>query len=144
MSIENKVDYIMNYMYYNDILLPDKYKKLSYNDKFLKLYEDELKAIIEKKEEPIKRTIKEKDEPKKKLSQYKALENGNMRTEYKEENIMKGRSDLKKKGEKYEVETELNVRKGLEPKVKLALMKSIITELNNNFDDYEFFYKKKN
>ena len=144
MSIENKVDYIMNYMYYNDILLPDKYKKLSYNDKFLKFYEDELKDIIEKKEEPIKRTIKEKEEPKKKLSQYKALENGNMRTEYKEENIMKGRSDLKKKGEKYEVETELNVRKGLEPEVKRALMKSIITELNNNFDDYEFFYKKKN
>jgi hypothetical protein len=58
--------------------------------------------------------------------------------------IMKGCSDLKKKGDKYQVETELNVKEGLEPKVKLALIKSIIIELNNNFNDYEFFYKIKN
>jgi hypothetical protein len=63
---------------------------------------------------------------------------------YDEGEIMKGCSDLKKKGDKYEVETELNIKEGLEPKVKLALIKSIIIELNNNFNDYEFFYKEKN
>jgi hypothetical protein len=65
--------------------------------------------------------------------------------EYKESNIMKGRSDLKKKSNgKYEVETELNIKEGLEPKVKIAFVKSIIEELNKNFNDYEFFYQKKN
>lgn len=50
---------------------------------------------------------------------------------YKESNIMKGRSDLKKtKSGKMAVETELNVRKNLEPKVKRALKKSIIEEVN--------------
>jgi hypothetical protein len=53
--------------------------------------------------------------------------------EYKEGNIMKGRSDLKKKGDKYEVETELNVKKGLEPKVKRALKKSVNEELERGF-----------
>jgi hypothetical protein len=52
---------------------------------------------------------------------------------YEEGNIMKGRSDLKKKGDKYEVETELNVRKGLEPKVKRALKKSVNEELERGF-----------
>jgi hypothetical protein len=50
--------------------------------------------------------------------------------EYKEEEIMKGKSDLKKVGDKYAVETELNIKKGLEPKVKRALKKSVDKELN--------------
>lgn len=48
----------------------------------------------------------------------------------KEKNIMKGRSDLKKVGNKYSVDTELNIRKGLEPKVKRALKTSVINELD--------------
>jgi len=51
--------------------------------------------------------------------------------EYKQGNISKSRSDLKKnKSGKYEVETKLKVKKGLEPKVKRALKKSIIDEVN--------------
>jgi hypothetical protein len=57
--------------------------------------------------------------------------------EYKESNIMKGRSDLKKKGDKYEVETELNIKEGLEPKVKRALKKSIIDETNKKIKNYK-------
>ena len=49
---------------------------------------------------------------------------------YKESNLMKARSDLKKKGDKYGVETEMNIKKGLEPKVKRALKKSIDEELD--------------
>lgn len=51
---------------------------------------------------------------------------------YKESNIMKARSDLKKKGDKYEVETEMNVRKGLDKKVKSALKKSVISQLDKS------------
>lgn len=49
---------------------------------------------------------------------------------YKESNLMKARSDLKKKGDKFAVETEMNIKKGLEPKVKKALKKSIDEELD--------------
>jgi hypothetical protein len=64
---------------------------------------------------------------------------------YKEINLIKGRSDLKKnKNGKYSVDTEMNFKEGLEPKVKRALINSIIEELNKNFDCYEFFYQKKN
>ena len=49
---------------------------------------------------------------------------------YKEQNIMKGRSDLKKKGDKYTIDTILNVKKGLDDKVKRALKKSVIEELD--------------
>lgn len=38
----------------------------------------------------------------------------------------------------------MNVRKGLGPKAKKALIHTIIEELNKNFDEYEFFYQKKN
>jgi hypothetical protein len=72
---------------------------------------------------------------------------GNKKTikTYKESNLMKGRYDLKKnKSGKYSVDTEMNIKKDLEPKVKRALIKSIIEELNKNFDCYEFFYQKKN
>lgn len=51
----------------------------------------------------------------------------------KESNIMKARSDLKKKGTTYSVDTEMNVKKGLEPKVKRALKKSVDMELERNF-----------
>ena len=55
---------------------------------------------------------------------------GRPKKEYKEEEIMKGSSELKKIGDKYNVETELNIKKGLEPKVKRALKKSVDEELN--------------
>lgn len=49
----------------------------------------------------------------------------------KEANIMKGRSDIKKnENGKFSVDTEINVKKGLAPKVKKALKKSVITELD--------------
>lgn len=51
---------------------------------------------------------------------------------YKESNIMKARSDLKKKGDKYTVDTEMNVRKGLDKKVKSALKKSVISQLDKS------------
>lgn len=58
----------------------------------------------------------------------------NKKKTYKESNIMKGRSDLKKKTNgKYEVETELNIKKGLEPKVQRALKKSVNEELTKGF-----------
>jgi hypothetical protein len=63
---------------------------------------------------------------------------------YKEENIMNCLSDLKKKGNKYSVNTEFNINNDIDDKVKRALIKSIIEELNKNFDEYEFFYQKKN
>ena len=50
--------------------------------------------------------------------------------EYKEENIMKAHSELKKDKEtgKYQVETEMNIKEGLDKKTKTALQKSIIEE----------------
>lgn len=45
-------------------------------------------------------------------------------------NIMKARSDLKKKGDKYTIDTEMNIKKGLDKKIKSALKKSIVTELD--------------
>lgn len=53
---------------------------------------------------------------------------------YKESNLMKGRSDLKKKGDKYTVDTELNIKKGLDGKVKKALKKSVIQELDKKIE----------
>lgn len=59
--------------------------------------------------------------------------------------LMNCKSELvKKPNGKYTVDTEINIKKDLEPKVKRALIKSIIGELNNVFDDCEFFYKEKN
>ena len=49
---------------------------------------------------------------------------------YKQGNLMKARTDLKKSGDKYAVETVMNVKKGLEPKVKKALKKSVVEELD--------------
>lgn len=48
-------------------------------------------------------------------------------------NIMKARSDLKKKGDKYEITTDMNVRKGLGPKAKKALKESVNKALNKEF-----------
>ncbi len=44
--------------------------------------------------------------------------------------IMKGKSELIKKGKKMSVETELDIKKGLQKKVKNALRKSIIDEID--------------
>lgn len=48
-------------------------------------------------------------------------------------NIMKARSDLKKKGDKYEITTDMNVRKGLGPKAKKALKESVNKALDKEF-----------
>lgn len=57
---------------------------------------------------------------------------------YKEANIMKGRSDLKKNGDKITVDTELNIKKGLEPKIKRALKKSVEAELDKKISGSGF------
>ncbi len=68
-----------------------------------------------------------------------------MKNKILEGNLMKGRSDLKKnKNGKMCIETEININNDIDDKVKRALLKSIIEELNKNFDEYEFFYQKKN
>ena len=68
-----------------------------------------------------------------------------MKNKILEGNLMKGRSDLKKnKNGKMCIETEININNDIDDKVKRALLKSIIEELNKNFDKYEFFYEKKN
>ena len=64
---------------------------------------------------------------------FKAIEKmGTKKTvERKTGNIMKGRSDLVKKSNgKYSVDTEINVKKGLDDKVKRTLKKSVIEELD--------------
>jgi len=63
---------------------------------------------------------------------------------YKEGEIMNIRSELVKKNNKYSIDTELNINNDIDDKVKRALIKSIIEELNKKFDDYKFFYQKKN
>lgn len=63
--------------------------------------------------------------------------------DYETGEIMKASSELKKKGDKYTVDTELDIKKGLDDKIKKAFIKSIIMELNKNFDDYDFFMKRK-
>jgi hypothetical protein len=82
-------------------------------DIYLKNYKDEVYNEKSK-------IVKSKKEPK----------------EYKEGNIMKGRTDLVKMGNKYSVDTELNVNNNMNDKVKRALIKSMIEELNKKFDDY--------
>jgi hypothetical protein len=48
----------------------------------------------------------------------------------KDKNIMKARSDIKNNDGKISIDTEMNIKKGLEPKVKRALKKSVIGELD--------------
>jgi len=79
--------------------------------------------------------------PKDKLEYYNKLKNmkNKLNKEYKESNIMKARSDLKKnKDGKYSVDTEMNIKKGLEPKVKKALKKSVILELDKEIEGSGF------
>ena len=59
-------------------------------------------------------------------------------------NVLKARSDMFYEDDKPKIKTELKLRKGLKEKENNELIKSIIEELNKNFDDYDFFYKKKN
>ena len=56
---------------------------------------------------------------------------------YKESNIMKARSDLKKKGDKYTVDTEMNVKEGLDGKTKRALKKSIEDEVKKKIKGFK-------
>ena len=72
------------------------------------------------------------------------LKTSKPKKEYKEEKIMKASSELKKKGSKYIVDTEMKVKEELDGKTKRALIKSLIIELNKNFNEYNFFYNKKN
>lgn len=52
------------------------------------------------------------------------------KTSRKTGNIMKARSDIKKNGNKYTVDTEVNIKKGIDDKIKRALKKSV----NEEFD----------
>ena len=54
--------------------------------------------------------------------------------ERKTGNILKGKSDLKKKGDKYTVDTELKIKKGLDAKTKRALKKSVVEELDKRME----------
>lgn len=57
--------------------------------------------------------------------------------EYKEEKIMKASSDLKKKGDKYTIDTEMNVKEGLDGKTKRALKKSIEDEVKKKIKGFK-------
>lgn len=71
-------------------------------------------------------------ENKKILLSYKTLkkENKDILRSSKVGNIMKASSELKKKGDKYTVDTEMKIKKGLDDKTKKALKKSVIQEFN--------------
>jgi hypothetical protein len=62
--------------------------------------------------------------------------------DYKEENIMKAHSELKKDAEtgKYQVETEMNIKEGLDKKTKTALQKSIIEETKKRIMGGNVYY----
>jgi hypothetical protein len=84
-----------------------------------KLDMDDLKAF-EKNALMMNDDWSDEEKPKKKKAQ-------------KTGNIMKARSDLKKKDDKYEITTDMNVRKGLGPKAKKALKESVIKALDKEF-----------
>ncbi len=91
-------------------------RELTYDE----VKEGQKRILASRRKAIIDRILKRREEEK--LSKPKK--------EYKEDNIMKARSDLKKKGDKYTVDTEMNIKKGLEPKVKRALKKSITEEMD--------------
>ena len=84
-----------------------------------KLDMDDLKAF-EKNALMMNEDWSDEEKPKKKKAQ-------------KTGNIMKARSDLKKKDDKYEITTDMNVRKGLGPKAKKALKESVNKALDKEF-----------
>ena len=106
---------------------------MSYLTRLIRAKEDnDLEAI-----EGIKKEMSEQANHDEKV--FKAMS----KKDYKETNLMKGRSDLKKKGDKYTVDTDLNIKKNLDPKVKKALKKSILEEVNerlkgSGFNKIEF------
>jgi hypothetical protein len=67
-------------------------------------------------------------------------EGGIVNEKYKEGNILKCKSELKlNSNNKYEVETKININDNIDDKIKRALIKSIIEELNKIFDDNIFY-----
>lgn len=121
------------------------------NDKQLmfmkKFHPEQYEALMNvKKEEPkpkkinIKRGNKAKMENERAIKDrelelekehYKLLKTQDkLRIEKDVGEIMKGKSELIKKGKKMSVETELDIKKGLQKKVKNALRKSIIDEID--------------
>lgn len=87
-----------------------------YNDKVEKAIDSESKKNYKKQRSQSPTSITEDLEKAKKT--------------YKEKSLMKAKSELKKKGDSYTVDTEMNVRKGLDAKVKRALKKSVVEELD--------------
>ena len=77
--------------------------------------------------------------PKDKLEYYNKLKNmkNKPKKEYKEEKIMKASSELKKKGSKYSVDTEMTVKEGLDGKTKRALKKSIEDAVKDNIKGFK-------
>ena len=62
---------------------------------------------------------------------------------YEELNILKCKSELKlNSNNKYKVETKINIENNIDDKIKRALIKSLIEELNKKFDDYIFISSK--
>ncbi len=61
---------------------------------------------------------------------------GRPKKTYKQSNVMKARSDVVKKGGKYTVDTDMNIRKGLDSKIMRALKKSIIDEVSSKMKGY--------
>lgn len=67
------------------------------------------------------------------------IKNSKKYEKYKEGKILKCKSELKlNSNNKYEVETKINIENNIDDKIKRALIKSIIKELNKKFDDYIF------
>ena len=84
----------------------------------------------------IQRRIKEESDSDEEIKpSKKTKKRGRPKKEYKEKNIMKARSDLEKKGDKYTIDTEMKVSKSLDKKSKRALKKSVENALKNELGD---------
>ncbi len=107
-----------------------------FGDKGAKKLYDEKKAYLDSLKKKKKTTKKERERsPSPKSISHNFDKKKNIDKDVG--TIMKGKSDLIKKGDKYSVDTEMNIKEGLEPKVKRALKKSIIDETNKKIKGYK-------
>lgn len=86
-----------------------------------KEFKQETKKNIEREPERIKRILQSREQIQREPE---------LKKRGRPKNIMKGRADID--GNK--ITTELNIKKGLQPKVKRALKKSVIAELDNKMN----------
>jgi len=94
-----------------------------------------LKELAKKKREEMAKKIEENPP---KLTRSKTISKKGY------SNIMKARSDITYENGKYKIDTKMNVNKKINAKEKRALIDSIVKQLNNLFDDYEFVFNEKN